>query len=97
MRIEVGQILKTNYETGPYRVLSITRRCTCKEPTDFFDEGPDMPQHLHMRLQDLRDGSKDSYLGWYDEETLTSVVPGCNDQLILCETTEPIQTSLSIV
>lgn len=97
MRIEIGQNLRTNYETGPYRVVSITRECTCKNPIDFFEEGPDMPPHIHLSLvgisQDHNRGEK-AWLGWYDEETLCSVVPGCGDRIILCENDRSIQTTL---
>lgn len=100
-RIEVGQKLRTNYGTGPYRVVAIKRGCTCKEPTDFFDEGPDMPPHLHLRLRSTEDAAphnrgEEARLGWYDETTLTSVVPGDNDRLILCENPQLIQTTLAL-
>jgi len=90
--LEIGQRIKTNYGTGPYKITSIVRGCTCKAPTDFFDEGPDMPPHIHLALEGVEDG-KEYWLGWYDEETLRSVTLS-GDRIILLNTPEPIQRSL---
>lgn len=100
--IEIGQILRTNYGTGPYRVERITRGCTCKAPLDFNDEGPDMPAHVHLVVRGTEDEQPHNrgeifHLGWYDEETLKSVVSPKRDRLILCENPEPIQRSLLFV
>lgn len=94
MKLDIGQIIKTNYGSGPYKVKSIFRGCTCKDPLDFFDEGPDLPSHIHLRLRDLRDG-KEALLGFYNEETLKSI--RSDDQIILCENKEPIQRSLLFI
>ena len=97
MRLEIGQLIKTNYDTGPYpyKVISIIRGCTCTHLLDEIEniEKP-LPPHLHLRLEDMKDGKKDSYLNYYDEETLTCVKHG-KDRIILCENIEPIQKSLT--
>lgn len=97
-RIEIGQVLKTNYETGPFRITSVTRNCTCEEPVDWHRHIT-LPAHLHMRARyvtgDHNDGSE-AWLGFYDEETLRSVLPGSSDRLILCENPAPVQATLSI-
>lgn len=101
MKIEVGQIIKANYGidkfvTGPFKVLSVIRGCTCKAPLDFFENGPDMPPHLHMRLEYLeRENRGEAWLNYFDEETLKSVAPGSTDEIILCENPVPIQQSLA--
>jgi hypothetical protein len=98
MRIEVGQMLKTNYGTGPFRITSIVRGCTCIEPVDWHKE-IHLPSHLHMRARyvtgDHNDGDE-AWLGFYDESTLRSVLPGSNDQLVPLENASFLQTSLAL-
>lgn len=99
-RIEIGTLLKTNYGTGPYRVVGIIRGCTC---THFLDEIENvenpLPPHLHMWLRyvskDHNEG-KEAWLAYYDEDTLRSVAKDCKDRLFLLESPEPIQTSLEL-
>lgn len=99
-RIEVGQILKTNYGTGPYRVESIVRNCVdCHDPLDFFDEGAKLPAHIHMTLRSIgKDHNEGSvaYLNYYDEETLRNVRKNDRDRLILLANLEPVQTTLAL-
>lgn len=97
-RIEVGQILKTNYDTGPYRVVSIDRNCTCEDPVD-WDKHIVLPPHLHMRLKSIaadHNFGEDAWLNFYDEETLRSVRNDGKDRLILCENVEPVQSTLAL-
>lgn len=99
-KIEVGQYLKTNYDAGPYKVMSITRGCTCTHILDEIEniENP-LPPHVHMVLKTMTEDhnkGKDAYLLYYDEETLESVAPGDHDKLILLENPEPVQRSLSL-
>lgn len=68
MRLEVGMIIKTNYGTGPYRILDIERGCTCPL---YLDDKP-TPEHIHLTLTDP-DGKGRSWIGYIIEETLTSV------------------------
>jgi hypothetical protein len=98
MHLEIGQIIKTNYGTGPYRITEITRGCTCTHVLDAIEgkEAP-LPPHLHLTLRgcggDHNEGSE-FYLGYYDEATLQSLQ--CDDKLILCENREPVQQSFVI-
>lgn len=91
--LEVGQIIKTNYNTGPYRIKSIHRECTCPECIRSIN-GDDSPslKHIHLIVKDLNGGRGDYYLNGYNEETLKSV--WSDDYLILCEDDQPIQISL---
>ena len=100
MKIEVGQILKTNYcqpDAAPLRVEAIERGCVCTHILDSIEglETP-MPPHLHIWLKDIEKGEW-SYLNWYDEETLEylgPVGPDGKDKIILLPNPEPIQRSL---
>lgn len=89
-RLEIGQRIRTSYGTGPYRITSIVRGCTCKDPLDFFDEGPDLAPHIHLMLKDADE--KDAWVGFYDEETLKSV--RCDDTIIVLDSSQPIQESI---
>ncbi len=107
-RIEVGQILKTNYVTGPYRVVSIERGCTCPHVLDsinHFDEAPPLPPHAHLYLRYTDEAPEHNrgavaYINYVDEATLKTYGEGgsfTGDRIILCENTQPIQTSLALV
>jgi len=94
MRLEVGMVLKTSYGTGPYKLKSITRGCTCPSYLDELDHGDEAearPPHIYLVLTPV-DGHVEFYLNHYDEQTLRSVIN--SDHLILCSTPEPIQTTL---
>jgi hypothetical protein len=98
MRIEVGQMLGTSYETGPYRVARVTRGCTCTHYLDSINgiERP-LPPHLHLRLTDLE--GDEVGLNYYDEATLRSYGPGGSlgaGALALLENDQPIQTSIPL-
>lgn len=77
--IQVGDIVRTSYGTGPYRVDEIIRGCTCPKFTDELRLGDDAPPsapHIHLLLADLRRGREHdgpSMLAGYDEDTLKSV------------------------
>lgn len=97
-RIEIGQHLETNYGTGPYMVTDIKRGCTCGAPLDWGDENAKTAPHLHMALKGVGEGNKSGgeyTLGWYDEETLKSVIHS-EDSLTLLENTTLIQTTLGL-
>lgn len=54
-KIEIGDIVRTSYGTGPYRVVEIERDCTCPS---YFEELEYMgrpgakpsPPHIHLTL-----------------------------------------------
>ena len=100
MRIEIGQILKTSYDTGPFRVESIVRGCTCSHILDEIESiDHPLPSHIHMRLKDLSPGhnhGKDAWINYVDEETLqtyTAAGKFSGDKLILLENIQPVQAS----
>ncbi len=67
-RLIKGMLIKTNY-SGPYRIVEITRGCTC--PLDQI-EGQPTPPHIHLVLTHPVGGGK-FWIGWFIEETLLSV------------------------
>ena len=96
MRIEIGSIVKTNYSTGPYRVVRIIRGCTCPSFLDKLNsKGPPQKSkpHIHLIVRGMVGHDKRStfYLNGYDENTLKSVWD--DDEIILCESDKLIQTT----
>lgn len=90
-------MLRTNYDTGPYRVLSIERNCTCVEPANWIKNIP-LPPHIHMMLRTMtEDHNKGeiAWLGFYDEQTLRSVLPHSKDRIVLLENEVPVQSTLA--
>lgn len=85
MRINVGTIVRTSYNTGPYVVIDITKGCTCSSFMDSINmkNPPNSRPHYHLvcRSLDKTDRSR-YYLNGYDEN-LNSVWN--NDRLIICE------------
>ena len=77
LRLEVGDIVKTNYGTGPYRILKICRGCTCPSPADELNmiNPPGSAPHMHLVCARLGDDphSPKFYLNGFDEKTLKSV------------------------
>lgn len=108
-RIEIGQIIKTNYDTGPYRVVSIVRGCTCPHVLDDMNakrphEEPDpLPPHAHLYLRGTEDAAphnrgEEAWIGYLDEETLRTYGAGgklTRDRVILLKNPVPIQTSIA--
>lgn len=76
MRLEVGDIIGTNYDTGPYQIIDIERGCTCQEYVRSLDgdETPSTP-HMHLTVKGLIDhhAGKTYWLNGYDENTLQNV------------------------
>ena len=101
MRLEVGMRIKTNY-SGPYRIKSITRDCTCPlYNPDYTKENPPTEPHIHLVLTDP-DGRGESYLSHFIEETLLSIQKTyCGlkdkpdyDRIIIVDQDQSIQTSI---
>ncbi len=103
MRLEPGMLIKTNY-SGPYRIVSIIRGCTCPLYMDDINrEGaPEQPPHIHLTCC-APDNPRDRYwLNWYDEETLLSLTQSyCGhkteldyDIIIILDNDRPVQGSL---
>ena len=93
MKLEVGQTIKTNYDTGPYKIVSIERNCRCPGIMDVINDSGviESNPHAHLIVRDLKD-KKLGYLNWYDEDTLKSVVN--RDRIIMLSNDRPIQLSL---
>ncbi len=47
--LQVGDIVRTSYGSGPYRIVDIERNCRCPDYLDVI-EGKDNPSKLHMHL-----------------------------------------------
>jgi hypothetical protein len=67
--IQVGDIIKTSYGTGPFIVLSVLRNCTCPNfvKTLNGDNSPSKP-HIHAEMMDMN-GRKGYGIGGYDDST----------------------------
>jgi hypothetical protein len=88
-------LIKTNYNTGPYRIKKIMRGCTCAHVLAEINMNtpPPLPPHLHLIVTNP-DGSGKFYLNYYDEETLISYGPGSHDgtkdQIIILTPVKPM-------
>lgn len=94
MRLEIGELVKTSYGTGPFRIDKIERGCHC--PRGGYIECP-LPSDGHMHLvvrYETRDHNhgRTAYLNGYREEDLKSV--WCDDYLIRVPNDKPVQRSL---
>lgn len=103
-RLEIGMLVKTNYEERPYRITKIWRDCTCPDYLDTINmrKPPAQPSHIHLELT-RPDGSGKFWLGHFEEATLRSLDKtycGFKDKLdydyiiILDKQDRQIQTSL---
>lgn len=76
-RLYVGQLVRTNYNTGPYRITKITGPCDDPSFVDSLnlrDKAPKSKPHYCITCRTLnpRDHS-DYYLNGYDDSTLRNV------------------------
>jgi hypothetical protein len=73
-KIQPGMLVQTSYGTGPYRIVKVTRGCTCPFPQDEVElrSPPPRPPHVHLTCT-KPDGSGRFWLNAYDEETLCRV------------------------
>lgn len=74
IKLEPGMLIETNY-SGPYRIKSVTRGCTCPNYVDTINlkSPPPQPPHIHIVCSDPDGKGTPSYLNGYDEETLKSL------------------------
>lgn len=98
MRIEAGMLVKTNYNTGPYLVKSVTRGCTCPAYDDWINSGeedaPDSRPHMHL-VCSRPDGKDRFYLGGIDEDTLKSIwIDG--DAIEVLPAEAPVQSTMEL-
>lgn len=100
MKLKPGMLIETNY-SGPYRIKSVTRGCTCPNYTDTInlENPPSQPPHIHIVCSDPDGKGTPSYLSGYDEETLQSLDKSyCgekeeldHDYITILEQDKPIQ------
>ena len=50
----VGQIVKTSYDTGPYRITKVSELCDCPSFFDVLDNRPDIRSRPHYHLTCVR-------------------------------------------
>ena len=95
MRLEVGDIVKTNYGTGPYDISHILRDCTCPKYLDSIEmeNPPASKPHIHLTCRDPENPRRLYWLNGYDERTLKSVWSP-DDCLIYCGQNKSVQLSL---
>lgn len=75
-RIKKGMILRTSYGTGPYRVIELTKGCTCPSFTDaitLLGDAPPSKPHVHCSCRLVGERTGFYWLNGYDENTLRSV------------------------
>ena len=95
MKLRMGDMVKTNYGTGPYRIRYIKRNCTCPDYLDDINAGcgkaPPRKPHIHLTCTNP-DGNGSFWLGGYDEVTLIH----CNgrDHLTILQRDSPVQLTL---
>lgn len=94
MKIEIGEIIKTSYGTGPYRVVGITRGCRCSHFLDTIEclDNP-LPEHVHLAVKGIESGDP-GWLNYYDEVTLKSVRKGNEDRIIRVASDALVQQSM---
>lgn len=96
-RLEIGDVVATNYGTGAYRIVEIERGCTCPDYLDEIemDDPPGSLPHLHIvaiYLAGPRKG-RQAYLNGYEEGTGKNVWRP-EDRLMLVEGHGPVQTTM---
>ena len=72
MKFEVGDIVITSYNTGPYVIDSILRGCECSSYLDTInlDDPPKSKKHIHIICHvqgEKKRKGRESYLNGYDE------------------------------
>lgn len=77
-RLEIGDVVKTSYGTGPYRISKIDRDCRCATTHEEEDGIFEIPPHLHLVVFELEprancQSDRPCFLNYYDENTLKSV------------------------
>lgn len=106
VKLEPDMLIETNY-SGPYRIVSVSRGCTCE---DWYDtvilEKKAKPRrpHIHLVLTDPEKtwrSNNYAYLNGYDEETLMSISKSQDDNtkdghdfITILEQDKPIQKTL---
>lgn len=102
MRLEPGMLIKTNY-SGPYRIQSIKRDCTCPLYIDEINmaDPPPTPSHIHI-VCTMPGGSGKYWLGHWLEDSLLSLTKSyCGgkteldyDRIEVLPSDQPIQLTM---
>lgn len=104
MKLEPGMLIRTSYDTGPYRIARpyrirrVYRGCTCPLYTDRINlrHPPAQPPHLHLELTDS-DGRGEYWINHVDEDSLTVLYAnwdGSHDCIEVLPPDKPVQLSL---
>ena len=95
-RLHKGMVVRTSYNTGPYRIVDIEEfACTCPSFTDavtLAKNAPPSRPHYHLTCRKVGEKTGFYYLNGYDEN-LCSVWN--NDYLIVCSEETTILTLIS--
>lgn len=98
----VGAVIRTNYGTGPYEVISITTGCTCSDYVSELNGCPtEREPHLHLLCKDaIGKRRAHSYLGGYvirDDDRVLNLTLGISngraDEIFIEGFKEGAQTS----
>ncbi|MES2586962.1 MAG: hypothetical protein V4536_08595 [Pseudomonadota bacterium] len=70
MNLSVGDIVRTNYGTGPYIIEHVSELCTCPSYMDTLngDVLKESDHHYHLRCTGVRGGNGFFYLNGYTDE-----------------------------
>lgn len=81
-RLTKGMLIETNY-SGPYRIVSIRRGCTCPDPVDEINnpgDAKDRVPHIHLTLSNPN-GKGRFWINGILEEKLRSIKKSyCNKE-----------------
>jgi len=92
LSLQVGDVIRTSYGTGPYRVVEILRGCTCPSYLNQIerdDEAPASRPHVHMECRLVgREKEGPFTVSGYDDETLKSVWNGDRIEIVGQATTQ---------
>jgi hypothetical protein len=63
--VNKGDIIRTNYETGPYLVKSVVGPCTCPSFQDVINNNSEKLSKPHYHITCSKDGKGTYHLGGY--------------------------------
>ena len=62
--LRIGEIVRTSYDTGPYRIVGLSEPCTCPHYLHQI-EGDDTPSETHYHLTCVDLNGREAWLGGY--------------------------------
>ena len=97
MKLAPGMIVKTSYGTGPYKIKSILRACTCPLALEKLNNPMSAAQtqpHIHLVCEWADGRTKgEFYLNQFDEQTMTAIWPPY-DTIEIVPSGQPVQLEL---